>query len=50
MGWLKDFFGGNRTTETSSDFADLRPESERKMEHKAQSRLSAKGVQQWEKT
>jgi hypothetical protein len=45
MGWLKGLFGGKRSTETRSDFADLRPESERKIEHKAQSRLSAEDEQ-----
>ena len=41
MGWLRNFFGGSRAAETGSDFVDLRPDSERKMERQAQSRLSA---------
>lgn len=39
MGWLRNLFGGRRATATSSDFVDLRPESERKMEKQAHSRL-----------
>jgi hypothetical protein len=41
MGWLRNLFAGNRASTADSDFVDLRPESERQIERKAQSRLSS---------
>jgi hypothetical protein len=40
VGWLKNLFGGSRASTAGSDLVDLRPESERKIERKAQSRVS----------
>jgi len=45
MSWLRNLFGGRRASAVNSDFVDMRPESERKMESKAQSRLSAEDEQ-----